>query len=208
LGRIVASVVLLTAQIAPFFVFAPSASASADGVTICHRTNSATNPYEKLTVNSSAVDGIGGNDHYGQHTGKLVTSKAEAKELKDNQDKWGDIIPPLEGVHTGLNWTTEGQEVLDNDCEFGDDLETTVKVIKNIVPSNDDGLFDLFVNGDLEKEDASNGDSTDKVEVKSDENVVVKEKPGLNLSNLDEYTTYIECQNQNDEVVKISDKRR
>src|SRR6478609_3260343 len=67
-------------------------------VTICHRTNSVTNPYVEITV-----DGQGNNDH-SQHTGPLVTSTSDAQTLKDNHVKWGDIIPPVEGVTDGLNW--------------------------------------------------------------------------------------------------------
>ena len=41
-------------------------------VTICHRTNSDTNPYVQITVDESAVDGLGGgNDHLGAHTGPV-----------------------------------------------------------------------------------------------------------------------------------------
>ncbi len=92
-------------------------------VTICHATNSATNPYTSLPVNQSAVDGIAGNsgstpDHYGEHTGPLVTSEAEAEALKDEKIDWGDIIPPLAGVHEGRNWTTAGQAIYNNGCNY------------------------------------------------------------------------------------------
>lgn len=104
-------------------------------VTICHRTDSATHPYVKITVDDDAVDGNAGNgkgnqpDHYGEHQGPLVTTTAEAQTLKDNHQKWGDIIPPVVGYHSGLNWTTEGQTILNNDCrlvgETNDDYDTT-----------------------------------------------------------------------------------
>jgi hypothetical protein len=93
-----------------------------DNITICHRTDSATNPYVQITVDVSAVDGIAGNqqgaDHFGEHTGPLASSEAVAQSLKDNHIEWGDIIPPIPGVHGGLNFTAEGQAILENGCNF------------------------------------------------------------------------------------------
>ena len=85
-------------------------------VTICHRTDSATNPYRQITVDQSAVDGVGNSDHYGEHQGPLASTTVVAQQLKDAHIKWGDIIPPLKGVHNGLNWTTEGQAIYDANC--------------------------------------------------------------------------------------------
>lgn len=92
-------------------------------VTICHRTNSVTNPYVIETVAQSSVDGVAGNsgkkpDHYGKHQGPLAYSEAYAQALKDSKTKWGDIIPPVEGFHTGLNWSALGQKMLANKCKF------------------------------------------------------------------------------------------
>lgn len=91
-------------------------------VTICHRTNSATNPYTKITVSEEAVDGVAGNsgneaDHFGEHQGPIASSEAVAQALKDDKIEWGDIIPPV-GEHSGLNWTTIGQAMLNNDCNY------------------------------------------------------------------------------------------
>lgn len=91
-------------------------------VTICHRTDSATNPYEKIEVATDSVDGNTGNDngqgdHFAEHKGPLVTSESEAQKLKDNKQKWGDIIPPAAG-HSGLNWTSAGQAIYNNGCKY------------------------------------------------------------------------------------------
>jgi hypothetical protein len=87
-----------------------------DKVTICHRTNSVKNPYVKISVDESAVDGEGKDDH-SHHTGPVAWSEAVAQQLKDAKEKWGDIIPPVEGVTKGLNWTTVGMAVYNNDCQ-------------------------------------------------------------------------------------------
>lgn len=91
-------------------------------VTICHRTDSATSPYVSIEVDQNAVDGNAGNntgkDHYGEHTGPLASSQEVAQALKDSKTKWGDIIPPIEGVHSGLNWTSEGQAIYNNGCSY------------------------------------------------------------------------------------------
>lgn len=96
-------------------------SASGDpsaNVTICHRTNSNTNPYEQITVDESAVDGLGGgSDHLGAHTGPLWDPT-----LKADHVKWGDIIPPFDVNHNPrpdpsliANWPA-GQDIFDNGC--------------------------------------------------------------------------------------------
>ena len=84
-------------------------------VTICHATSAVNNPYTRPTVDIEAADGQAGNsggqpDHYGEHQGPVfnVTMK--------QGDNWGDIIPPIPGKHSGLNWTAEGQAVWNNNC--------------------------------------------------------------------------------------------
>lgn len=95
-------------------------------ITICHRTNSATNPYVSIKVDENAADGVSGNsgnqaDHYGEHQGPLASSVEVAKELKKQKIEWGDIIPPIDGVHDGLNWTAEGQAIYNNGCKIPDE---------------------------------------------------------------------------------------
>jgi len=205
LGRIVASIVLLTAQIAPFFVFAPSASASQRNeteITICHGTNSVTNPYTKISVSESAVDGSGGGDHFTEHKGSVATSLTVAQLIKDSNNKWGDIIPPVSPYHIGLNWTSEGRAVYENNCDVRE--HTSVKVVKDLIPSGDSGLFDLNVKksgSDKVKDDATDGSFSSKVQISDKSNLKVYETPGSNISSLDGYTTYIECKNLDGKVL-------
>src|SRR4051794_40082364 len=64
--------------------------------TICHSTNSETNPYVEITVNESAVDGFGKNDHT-HHLGPIWQPGDKANNIN-----WGDIIPPTPGAPNGL----------------------------------------------------------------------------------------------------------
>jgi hypothetical protein len=90
-----------------------SAKPSSGGhpITICHRTDSETNPYVRKTVDASSTDVAG---HEG-HTGSLWYN-GHPKE-----PKWGDIIPPTDDdvdfAVTPLNWSTMGQAMWHNNCE-------------------------------------------------------------------------------------------
>jgi hypothetical protein len=89
-------------------------------VTICHRTDSQTNPYVQITVDVASVDGNVGNDHgkgdhFAEHQG-TVWFPGHAKE-----PKWGDIIPPcysngLPDSLPSLNWPS-GQSIFENGCK-------------------------------------------------------------------------------------------
>jgi hypothetical protein len=93
-------------------------------VTICHRTNSVTNPYVIITVDEASVDGNNGNDHgkgdhLFEHTGPVWYPGAKADGVF-----WGDIIPPFysDGVtltgYPSLNWNASGQALFENGCNF------------------------------------------------------------------------------------------
>ena len=88
---------------------AAAAAAPEQKVTICHRTNSRTNPYNQIAVaESAAIEG-----HAREHTGPIF-----GPEVED----WGDIIPPIDpGLPLGLNWP-EGRAILENGCEMEPDV--------------------------------------------------------------------------------------
>jgi hypothetical protein len=105
-------------------------------VTICHRTNSVTNPYVVETVDVASVDGDNGNDngkgdHLLEHTGPVWDANT-VYPTPHNGDQWGDIIPPFyaDGVTpTGfpsLNWDAAGQALFDNRCNFPGEVEESV----------------------------------------------------------------------------------
>ncbi len=97
--------------------------------TICHRSDSVTNPYIRERVDISAIDGIGGSDHFGQHKGPLASSQAVAQALKSSHKKWGDIIPPTPINPAGLNWTPVGQAMWANDCNYAKVATASVTTI-------------------------------------------------------------------------------
>lgn len=114
--KLLLSFVILS-LVASFVARMPSGvvQAAADKVKICHRTASHTNPYTAPEVDADSIDGDDGNDngqgdHYVNHTGPVWYSGI--------QGEWGDIIPPVTGVHNGLNWTAQGQGFYNNNCNI------------------------------------------------------------------------------------------
>ncbi|MCA9328258.1 hypothetical protein KC959_00660, partial [Candidatus Saccharibacteria bacterium] len=200
--RAFAALVLMTAQMTPFFAFTPQASATNNDVTICHRTDSVTNPYVKITVNKNAVDGWAGNsgneaDHYGEHKGPLASDPATAQTLKDDKIEWGDIIPPVyQGYnYSGLNWSSDGQAIWNNDCNYP--VKTTVRIIKNVIPENDPGVFDLYVGNTKVINNGGNGATHNPVEIDDRAYLRVSEKEGTNSVDFNDYTTTIVCKDEN-----------
>lgn len=118
---------LATMLLGALLVLAPGAGAtqgSVEKVTICHRTNSVTNPYRTPEIDFSGADGTAqGPDHTGHGGSVFNFGAADAPGYKTtyptprNGDQWGDIIPPVpygDGQMTaGLNW------YVDNDPEMG-----------------------------------------------------------------------------------------
>lgn len=135
---------------------------------ICHATNSATNPYNAINVNESAIDGIGNGDHYLEHTGPLAETLEQAQELKDDQIDWGDIIPPVPNVHGGLNWTAAGQAILENDCQVPDaEVGNPYVRITFICKANFDGVALAYDGNANQPVVVSNGDYIFRVRYES-----------------------------------------
>jgi hypothetical protein len=84
-------------------------------VTICHRTDSESNPYNSQDV-AIANDGDLQGGHL-DHTGPIFPATGP-------DGKWGDIIPPYTYVDQdgqtqtfpGYNWSAEGQAIEQNSC--------------------------------------------------------------------------------------------
>lgn len=85
-----------------------SSAAPPGKVTICHRTDSQTNPYVRITISNAAAF----NGHFKKHKGD-VWFAGHPKE-----PKWGDIIPPTsyKGQHFRLNWNSAGKAIFHNGC--------------------------------------------------------------------------------------------
>ena len=86
-------------------------AASEDKVTICHRTDSSSNPYVQITPDKNGtVDGHDG------HDGPVWNLT-----LKDQHIEWGDIVPPFDfdgdQHYPGKNWDAEGRAIYDNGCK-------------------------------------------------------------------------------------------
>ncbi len=90
-----------------------------DKVTICHRTNSVTNPYVRITVAASSIYKNAG--HYGHdeiYDGNHVFNSAV--DYPNNKKDWGDIIPadPTgKNRWAALNMTPLGKKIYDGTVE-------------------------------------------------------------------------------------------
>ena len=112
------SIAVSTVFVVGFAVFnitgAVSATPDREKVDICHATSSESNPFVSLSVAEDSVDGNGGNDngqgdHYLNHP--------------------NDIIPPISGIHSGLNWDEEGQAIWGNGCKPVHPTTTTTTAV-------------------------------------------------------------------------------
>lgn len=81
---------------------AVSATPDRQKVDICHATSSESNPFVSLNVAQDSVDGDAGND------------SGQGDHFLNHED---DIIPPIAGIHGGLNWDAEGQAIWGNGCK-------------------------------------------------------------------------------------------
>jgi uncharacterized protein YegL len=103
-------------------------------VTICHATDSHTNPYNTNQPNKSA-DVSGHDGHNGPIWFPGITQT------------WGDIIPPFDyvgGSYPGKNWTTEGQAIYNSQCTMA---PGTLVVQKTTLPAADQTSFAITATG-------------------------------------------------------------
>lgn len=116
MSKVAVVTVAVAAVVAQGVWFAPATYATkSDKVTICHATNSQSNPYVKISVNSSSIqeaNHVSPNGH-GTHEGGVWRKGVAAHS-------WGDIIPAFESpegnTYPGMNWTDEGKAVYGKGC--------------------------------------------------------------------------------------------
>jgi len=167
-------------------------------VTICHRTNSVSNPYNKITVNLRAVDGDGHSDHQGHREGGIFDPTLN---YPSNRKDWGDIIPPFDkngdpitdpSFPGSLNWTPRGQAVFANgDCEVIGEVIGKLRVVKDLVPSDDPGTFHLQIDGETVVT-GGDGASANRTVAPGDHTVG---ETGAGSTDLTDYASQVVCQN-------------
>lgn len=93
-------------------------------VTVCHATNSDTNPYVVKSVDIASSGYVKGG--HSDHAGPIWDATLKAKHIS-----WGDIIPSYTyGTfsYPGLNWTAQGQAIRNAGC-------TIPKATKSLSPT-------------------------------------------------------------------------
>jgi LPXTG-motif cell wall-anchored protein len=100
-GRIVGAVLALVGVVLGVLgvVAGPAGADPQEKVVICHATSSHENPYNRISVNVSSIDGVGNNDH---------TSHVGPAWFDGIAVAWGDVIPGVQ------NWDAAGQAIFDD----------------------------------------------------------------------------------------------
>jgi hypothetical protein len=180
-------------------------------VTICHRTDSVTNPYVQETVSSSSVDGNSGNDngqgdHLKDHTGPVFQAGMT------HNDTWGDIIPPFDTngnsydgpPQTSLNWDAAGQTIYNNGCNVPPPPKTQARVGKLFSGGPQGQSVTLKQGGDVVVQHATDGSVSDYKDVAPGSTVEFAEVS--DSVNIGDYTTTATCKDQNGHDVAFSYK--
>lgn len=148
-----------------------------DKVTICHRTNSVTNPYVRITVSTSSITNPAGHyEHDEIYGGHHVFDSTVS--YPNNKKDWGDIIP---ADPTGknrwqpLNWTALGQSIY-NGTTAGCGEQTAQEVYNKLRES---GLPKKQVIQELEKQKDVDKDpkEIDELTYKGNDPEVEKKEP-------------------------------
>ncbi|AOY56562.1 putative Ig domain-containing protein [Candidatus Rhodoluna planktonica] len=135
-----------------------------DKVTICHRTNSTTNPYRRITVAASSIYKNAG--HYGHdeiYDGNHVFDSTV--NYPANRKDWGDIIPadPTgKNRWKALNWTTLGQAIYNG--TVAGCAEQDSQVVYNLL--REEGKSKKEIKADLEKQKNVDDDPKEIDEIK------------------------------------------
>ena len=116
-ARRVALGVVGAAAVCGVMLVSSTAGAEAHKVTLCHATDSVTNPYVSITVDYHSIEHKG----HGGHEGPVYFPGIEGK--------WGDVIPSYDfgdgHAYPGMN-LADGQALLDSGCTTVPDTTTTV----------------------------------------------------------------------------------
>jgi hypothetical protein len=97
-------------------------------VTICHATNSVTNPYVEITVDIASSGYLRAG--HADHTGPVPTSPDDLATFKADGVHWGDVIPAYtygDFSYPGLNTSEAGLALLESGCLVPDQPPATVK---------------------------------------------------------------------------------
>lgn len=148
-----------------------------DKVTICHRTNSTTNPYVKITVAASSIYKNAG--HYGHdeiYDGHHVFDSTVA--YPNNKKDWGDIIPADpsgKNRWAALNMTALGKKIYDGTVEGCS--EKTMQQVYNEL--REEGKSKKEIIADLEKQKNLDEDpkDLDELEYTGNDPEVEKSEP-------------------------------
>jgi hypothetical protein len=122
-ARLLGAIAIVLGAIVTVLGLATTAGATkpnpAHKITLCHRTDSYSNPYVVITVDIASVKFEGHNGHDGPGFFPGIPK----------HEKWGDIIPPFDfgsnGSYPGKNWTAAGIAIFDHQCQVITPTTTT-----------------------------------------------------------------------------------